>query len=134
MTNGSFGYGSGMMEGALTRSCLVTKGAPELGLGWYARARPAHRRDDRSLERTRSRHGGGTAHPCVHRLPDICRTRLPAVSQEDDNLMSLDPAPIRILAVDDHPLIRVGIATLVAPESDMKLVGEADAHLFGRKR
>ena len=39
--------------------------------------------------------------------------------------MSIDPAPIRILAVDDHPLIRVGIATLVAPESDMKLVGEA---------
>jgi DNA-binding NarL/FixJ family response regulator len=39
--------------------------------------------------------------------------------------MSLDPAPIRILAVDDHPLIRVGIATLVATESDMKLVGEA---------
>jgi len=39
--------------------------------------------------------------------------------------VSLDPAPIRILAVDDHPLIRVGIATLVAPESDMKLVGEA---------
>jgi DNA-binding NarL/FixJ family response regulator len=39
--------------------------------------------------------------------------------------VSNDLAPIRILAVDDHPLIRVGIATLVAPESDMKLVGEA---------
>jgi DNA-binding NarL/FixJ family response regulator len=39
--------------------------------------------------------------------------------------MSVDPSPIRILTVDDHPLIRVGIATLVAPESDMKLVGEA---------
>src|SRR5260370_36706772 len=39
--------------------------------------------------------------------------------------MSIDPSPIRILAVDDHPLIRVGIATLVAPESDMKLVGES---------
>jgi DNA-binding NarL/FixJ family response regulator len=39
--------------------------------------------------------------------------------------MSLDAAPIRILAVDDHPLIRVGIATLVAAESDMTLVGEA---------
>ena len=38
---------------------------------------------------------------------------------------SNDLAPIRILTVDDHPLIRVGIATLVAPESDMKVVGEA---------
>ncbi len=39
--------------------------------------------------------------------------------------MSVDPLPIRILTVDDHPLIRVGVATLVAPESDMKVVGEA---------
>jgi DNA-binding NarL/FixJ family response regulator len=39
--------------------------------------------------------------------------------------MSIDPSLIRILTVDDHPLIRVGIATLVAPESDMKVVGEA---------
>jgi len=39
--------------------------------------------------------------------------------------MSIDPSPIRILAVDDHQLIRVGIATLIAPESGMKLVGEA---------
>ena len=39
--------------------------------------------------------------------------------------MSIDPSPIRILTVDDHPLIRVGIATLVAPESDMNVVGEA---------
>ena len=37
--------------------------------------------------------------------------------------MSIDS--IRILTVDDHPLIRVGIATLVAPESDMNVVGEA---------
>lgn len=36
-----------------------------------------------------------------------------------------NPPPIRILAIDDHQLIRVGIATLIAPESDMKLVGEA---------
>jgi DNA-binding NarL/FixJ family response regulator len=39
--------------------------------------------------------------------------------------MSSDPAPIRVLAVDDHQLIRVGIATLLLPESDMQLVGEA---------
>jgi DNA-binding NarL/FixJ family response regulator len=36
-----------------------------------------------------------------------------------------DPSPIRILVVDDHQLIRVGIATLLVPESDMKLVGQA---------
>ena len=39
--------------------------------------------------------------------------------------MNVGPSPIRILTVDDHPLIRVGIATLVASESDMKVVGEA---------
>ena len=39
--------------------------------------------------------------------------------------MSTDPSPIRVLAVDDHQLIRVGIATLLLPESDMKLVAEA---------
>src|SRR5260370_17769475 len=39
--------------------------------------------------------------------------------------MSREPAPIRVLAVDDHQLIRTGIATLLLPESDMELVGEA---------
>jgi DNA-binding NarL/FixJ family response regulator len=39
--------------------------------------------------------------------------------------MSSDSDPIRILVVDDHQLIRVGIATLLLPEPDMKLVGEA---------
>lgn len=34
-------------------------------------------------------------------------------------------SPIRILAVDDHPLVRQGIAGLVATQSDMTLVGEA---------
>jgi DNA-binding NarL/FixJ family response regulator len=32
---------------------------------------------------------------------------------------------IRILAVDDHPMLREGIAALVAGQSDMKLVAEA---------
>jgi DNA-binding NarL/FixJ family response regulator len=35
------------------------------------------------------------------------------------------PGVIRILAVDDHPLLRKGIAAVVGAEPDMKLVAEA---------
>ena len=38
--------------------------------------------------------------------------------------MSSDPSLIRILSVDDHPLIRQGIAGLVAAQADMNLVAE----------
>ena len=38
--------------------------------------------------------------------------------------MSADSAPIRILIVDDHPLLREGIAALVGGQSDMTLVAE----------
>ena len=39
--------------------------------------------------------------------------------------MRTDSGPIRVLTVDDHPLLREGIAALVGGESDMKLVAEA---------
>ena len=39
--------------------------------------------------------------------------------------MSSAPSSIRVMAVDDHPLVRQGIIGLVSGQPDMKLVGEA---------
>ena len=33
--------------------------------------------------------------------------------------------PIRVLCADDHPLVRKGIASILANETDVILVGEA---------
>ena len=47
-------------------------------------------------------------------------------SGEDGNQrMSADSAPIRILVVDDHPLLREGIAALLGGQTDMTLVADA---------
>jgi DNA-binding NarL/FixJ family response regulator len=45
--------------------------------------------------------------------------------KEGSGLMSTDQASIRILSVDDHPLVRGGVAALLAGQSDMTLVAEA---------
>jgi DNA-binding NarL/FixJ family response regulator len=39
--------------------------------------------------------------------------------------MNSHPNPIRILSVDDHPLIRQGIAGLLATQTDMTVIAEA---------
>ena len=39
--------------------------------------------------------------------------------------MSTGPSSIRIMTVDDHPLLRQGIATLIESEEEMELVAEA---------
>ena len=41
--------------------------------------------------------------------------------------MSIDLKPIEILVVDDHPLLREGIAALIADQEDMKIVAEASS-------
>jgi DNA-binding NarL/FixJ family response regulator len=39
--------------------------------------------------------------------------------------MNADPRPIRILSVDDHPLLRQGVAALVGGQADMSVIAEA---------
>jgi DNA-binding NarL/FixJ family response regulator len=44
---------------------------------------------------------------------------------KEDEVMNADASSIRILAVDDHPVIREGVAALLAGQSDMSLVAQA---------
>jgi len=45
---------------------------------------------------------------------------------ERDSLSGESDSRIRILTVDDHPMLREGIAAVVRPRTDMMLVGEAE--------
>jgi DNA-binding NarL/FixJ family response regulator len=42
-----------------------------------------------------------------------------------------EPRTIRILSIDDHPLVREGIAAVVDSEPDMKIVGRASTGIDG---
>ena len=58
-------------------------------------------------------------------MTDALRQEPARLGKGPRTVMSADPSPIRILTVDDHPLIRQGIAGLVAGQSDMTLIAEA---------
>src|SRR5438034_748989 len=52
----------------------------------------------------------------------------PEIAYNDEvrnRAMSVSANPIRILTVDDHALLRDGIAALVATQADMKVIAEA---------
>ena len=48
--------------------------------------------------------------------------------------MSADPGPIRILSVDDHPLLRQGVAALVGGQADMRRSISIDALDMSKSR
>jgi DNA-binding NarL/FixJ family response regulator len=41
--------------------------------------------------------------------------------------MSAETSPIRILIIDDHPVVRKGVAGLVDSQPDMSIVGHTDS-------
>src|SRR5712675_2109370 len=47
------------------------------------------------------------------------------MERDGEQGVSSDPSLIRVLAVDDHPVLRQGIAGLIASQLDMRLVGDA---------
>lgn len=52
-------------------------------------------------------------------------------SATPSQLPTAAPPPIRILVVDDHPLLREGIAALVAGKKDLELVAQASSGADG---
>lgn len=53
-----------------------------------------------------------------------------SVEKQDSTLtgsMEEEKAPVSVLVVDDHPVVRMGVSMLIVPESGLEVVGEASS-------
>src|SRR5919199_384884 len=57
------------------------------------------------------------------------RCRVPPMSdmalEPEDGVLGQEQAPRRVIIADDHELARLGLRTMLAPEPDLEVVGEA---------
>jgi len=52
--------------------------------------------------------------------------RSPGFMDQSDNPAGGNPARIRVLVADDHPVVRTGLAAVITQEADLELVAEAE--------
>ncbi len=123
----SFACGSAMAESELTANARRRRNrAGQWGSGRNPRTRKACRRSLGNMERNRCWHRGsgcGTGFGRV--LKTSCSASVWIVQRKVEGLVVSSMQKIRILAVDDHALLRKGIAALINAEPDMELVAEA---------
>src|SRR5271154_3503892 len=134
-----FGCVSGTMEKGLTRSTCKRDGMDTGVCQACASAPNKSARNSRcGAKSERVRRGS-----CAFQAPLFTRRRAAAAvfgysamgysAKRREDPMSADPSsnrgaapgPIRVLSVDDHPLLREAVAALLASQSDMTLVAEA---------
>src|SRR5580704_16977347 len=121
-----FGCVSGTMEKGLTRSTCKRDGTDTGVCQACASAPNKSARNSRcgaKSERVRR-------WSCAFQAPLFTRRRAAVAvfgysAKRRKDLMSADRGPIRVLSVDDHPLLREAVAALLASQSDMTLVAEA---------
>src|SRR6202161_2195508 len=121
-----FGCVSGTMEKGLTRSTCTQDGTDTGVCQACASAPNKSARNSRcgaKSERVRR-------WSCAFQAPLFTRRRATVAvfgysARRRKDLMSADLGPIRVLSVDDHPLLREAVAALLSTESDMTLVAEA---------